>query len=44
MNREVHVRFWEGLGVRFPWATRLHCGEEGGIGVIKSTCGRCLCF
>ena len=23
MNREVHVRFCEGLGVRFPWATRL---------------------
>ena len=21
MNREVHVRFWEGLGVRFPRAT-----------------------
>lgn len=23
MNREVHVRFWEGLRVRFPWATHL---------------------
>ena len=23
MSREVHVRFREGLGVRFPWATRL---------------------
>ena len=23
MNREIHVRFWEGLGVRFPRAT--HC-------------------
>ena len=22
MSREVHVRFWEGLGVRFPRATR----------------------
>jgi hypothetical protein len=21
MNREIHVRFWEGLRVRFPWAT-----------------------
>lgn len=21
MNREIHVRFWEGLGVRFPRAT-----------------------
>ena len=25
MNREIHVRFWEGLGVRFPRAT--HCGH-----------------
>ena len=24
MNREVHVRFCEGLGVKFPWATRLN--------------------
>jgi hypothetical protein len=23
MNREVHVRFWEGLGVRFHRATQL---------------------
>jgi hypothetical protein len=23
MSREVHVRFWEGLGVRLPRATRL---------------------
>ena len=23
MNREVHVRFWEGLVVRFRWATQL---------------------
>jgi hypothetical protein len=23
MNREVHVRFWEGLLVRFRWATQL---------------------
>ena len=22
VNREVHARFCEGLGVRFPWATR----------------------
>ena len=21
MNREIHVRFWESLGVRFPRAT-----------------------
>ena len=23
MSREVHVRFWESVGVRFPRATRL---------------------
>lgn len=23
MNREVHVRFWEGLAARFRWATQL---------------------
>ena len=23
MNREIHVRFWESLGVRFPRATHL---------------------
>lgn len=23
MNREIHVRFWEGLGVRFHRATQL---------------------
>ena len=23
MNREVHVRFWEGLAVKFLWATQL---------------------
>ena len=27
MNREVHVRFWEGLGVRFPWATQFAAGR-----------------
>ena len=21
MNREIHVRFWQSLGVKFPWAT-----------------------
>ena len=26
MNREIHVRFWEGLGVRFPRAT--HCAQK----------------
>ena len=24
MNREVHVRFWEGVGVKFSRATQLH--------------------
>lgn len=28
MRRELHVRFWEGPGVRFPWATRLVMGFE----------------
>ncbi|REG48558.1 hypothetical protein B0G80_4800 [Paraburkholderia sp. BL6669N2] len=27
MNREIHVRFWEGLWVRFPWATHLDIKE-----------------
>jgi len=27
MNREIHVRFWEGLGVRFPRATHLPQGN-----------------
>ena len=26
MSREAHVRFWEGVGVRFPRATRLSAG------------------
>jgi hypothetical protein len=26
MSREAHVRFWEGVGVRFPCATRLSAG------------------
>ena len=28
MNREIHVRFWESLGVRFPRAT--HCVHGAG--------------
>ena len=28
MSREVHVRFREGLGVQFPWATRLICAFQ----------------
>ncbi len=29
MNREVHARFWERLGVRFPRATRLFVRING---------------
>ena len=36
MNREVHVRFWEGVGVRFPRATRLH-SEGAPAGVVRAT-------
>lgn len=28
MNREIHVRFWEGLGVRFPRATHYFGGSS----------------
>jgi len=33
MNREVHVRFCEGMGVKFPRATRplIHSFGSGGI-------------
>jgi hypothetical protein len=31
MNREVHVRFCEGLGVKFPWATRLAGPRKVGV-------------
>ena len=30
MNREVHVRFWEGLRVRFPRATHFGTLQTGG--------------
>ena len=29
MNREIHVRFWESLGVQFPWATHSATNESG---------------
>ena len=32
MNREIHVRFWEGLGVRFPRATHCLVGSISEIG------------
>lgn len=28
MNREVHVRFWESAGVRFPCATHLPLNRQ----------------
>jgi len=37
MSREVHVRFWEGLAVRFRWTTQLFMtrsavrGLQGGL-------------
>jgi len=37
MNREVHVRVCEGLGVRFPQATRLARIEGGPICVLSIT-------
>ena len=36
MNREVHVRFCEGLGVKFPRATRPP-GKDGGYPTILPT-------
>jgi transposase-like protein len=29
MNREIHVRICEGLGVKFPWSTRLFLTIKG---------------
>jgi len=37
MNREVHVRFWERLGVRFPRATRQKCPKRLRLPAGKST-------
>ena len=34
MNREIHVRFWEGLGVRFPRATHFSCATKPAAGVM----------
>ena len=31
MSREVHVRFWKSVGVRFPRATRLPLYRQEGI-------------
>ena len=35
MSREIHVRFSEGLGVRFPWATRLVACFERAAGARR---------
>ncbi len=34
MNREVHVRFWEGLAVRFRWALTLFGDRVNDVGVV----------
>ena len=44
MNREIHVRFWESAGVRFPRATQLaaiegHAHAERRMSACVS-CGR----
>lgn len=44
MNREIHVRFWEGLGVRFPRATHsrpLICLDH--VGKCAFMCTKRLC-
>ena len=43
MNREIHVRFWEGLGVRFPRAT--HSGyrlPQSALNAKQRAVGRLL--
>ena len=37
MNREIHVRFWEGLGVQFPCATH-SCYSSQDLRV-RANCG-----
>ena len=37
VNREVHARFCEGLGVKFPRATRLRVNNEREIELQMST-------
>jgi len=36
MNREIHVRFCEGLRVRFPWATHLRLCQNAIFDPLKS--------
>ena len=47
MNREIHVRFWESLGVRFPRATHF-ANLRGGEGclicrAIRNVTLDCVC-
>jgi hypothetical protein len=42
MRRESHVRFCEGLGVRFPRATRL--ASEGGPKMLCRWDARCWTY
>ena len=47
MRRESHVRFWEGLGVQFPRATRplVHCVSQAQakyvLGAIRTRLAEC---
>ncbi len=43
MNREVHVRICEGLGVKFPRATRLSLGKESAIRSLNCRLKKKLC-
>ncbi len=38
MSGDAHVRFWEGLGVKFPGATQLMLGRLAGslIDIIRA--------
>ena len=38
MNREIHVRFWESLGVRFSRATHLPHSHCFGFGEENNSC------
>jgi hypothetical protein len=39
MSREVHVRFWEGAGVKLPRATHLH--PSGNARLTRSATPTC---
>jgi hypothetical protein len=44
MNREVHVRICEGLGVKFPGPTRQKCPKLPWLLAAKSTTGQRVKF